>query len=284
MKKNLILFLIMLCLQLNVIAKQVPSLYVVKDTDTSSYLNTLAHKLLNMTIKDNVLYDNGQSFSYIKLYQDGKNLNVFTVVEDNKSADYEALLKSFEYKTYKLNDIDLTKTYFNEYKQFIYTNNIPLKVTNNNKYNPYSKELKNKVIRTTTYNENGLEFTTNKLELRTKIKKYAYGYEIVITNNTCKNLVLKSVNTGDFIGLTEIAKKGMKLTGTDFIPIYGVVAGAKADLEKNRFTRPFPTDYQLAQNSSVRILGLADTLVEPIIDFIFTIDGKEQKIQLHTYK
>ena len=115
MKKNLILFLIMLCLQLNVIAKQVPSLYVVKDTDTSSYLNTLAHKLLNMTIKDNVLYDYGQSFSYIKLYQDGKNLNVFTVVEDNKSADYEALLKSFEFKTYKLNDIDLTKTFFNEY-------------------------------------------------------------------------------------------------------------------------------------------------------------------------
>ena len=139
-------------------------------------------------------------------------------------------------------------------------------------------------ISTTKYSEQGIDFVANKVQMKSKIKKYVDGFEIVITNNTDSNIILKKASTGDFVGLTEIAKKAAIPTGVDFIPVYGIVAGAKTDLEKNRFTRPFPTDYTIKKGENVRLLGIARLQVYPIIDFIFEINGKEKTIQLQTYQ
>ena len=43
--------------------------------------------------------------------------------------------------------------------------------------------------------------------MNTKIKRYVNGFEFTITNDTGKNIILKKVESGDFVGLTEIAKK-----------------------------------------------------------------------------
>ena len=82
----------------------------------------------------------------------------------------------------------------------------------------------------------------------------------------------------------SIAKKAAMPQGIDFVPVYGIIAGAKTDLEKNRFSRPFPTNYTIKNGESVRLLGMAKHLVEPIIDFSFEINGKEKNIQLQTYQ
>ena len=46
------------------------------------------------------------------------------------------------------------------------------------------------------------------------------------------------------------------------------------------FTRPFPRNYMLKAGEDVRILGISEILVEPIVDFIFIVNGKETTIQL----
>ena len=134
------------------------------------------------------------------------------------------------------------------------------------------------------YSEDNINFVAKRVAMKSKIKRYVEGYEITITNNTGDNIVLKQANSGDFVSLYDIAKKAVLPAGVDFVPIYGLVAGVKTDLEKNRFTRPFPTNYILKNNESVRILGLTRLQVSPIVDFKFEINGKEKDIQLNTYQ
>lgn len=285
MKKIILVFSLVILNILPSFAKNGNYLYVVKDSSLSSYSVNLQKKLNGM-LKDNTIYSMSNDFYYFKLYQVGEDINLFLICDTKNQATQTALLKSLNSRTYLLTDKDLTKNYLNDFDKFIYTNNIQLTgyKTKDNSYNAYDKKLKNEVLRTTQYQENNINFVIKKLLMKSKIKKYVNGYEVSITNNTGKNIILKKASSGDFVGLTEIAKKAVIPQGIDFVPIYGIVAGAKTDLEKNRFTRPFPIDYPLKDKETVKILGLSKILVEPIVDFTFEIDGKDKNIQLHTYK
>lgn len=277
---GLIIFNILPCF-----AKNENYIFVIKDTSLNSYTTALQDKL-KCTIKNNIIYLKNENFYYYKIYQVDNDINLFLVSNTKNINEQTNMLKSLNNRTYLISDKDLTKKYLKDFDKFVYTNNIKINEYNskNNLYNPYNKKLKNEVLRTTKYQENNINFETNKLLMKSKIKKYVNGYEIIITNNTGENIILKKISTGDFMGLTEIAKKAVIPQGVDFIPIYGIIAGAKTDLEKNRFTRPFPIDYPLNNDESVKILGLSKLLVEPIIDFTFEINGKEKNIQLHTYR
>ncbi len=110
-----------------------------------------------------------------------------------------------------------------------------------------------------------------------------YGYEIMIKNNTENDILLKEVVSDDFMTLKDIAKWSIVPTASDFIPIYGIITGAKTDLEKNRFTKPFPKNYVIKTDDSVRLLGLARIKVIPKMDFIFEINEKESIIQLEVH-
>ena len=286
MKRLLLGLFIALLFQLPGLAKVESDLFIVKNAKANIYIRELASKFKDVNIKEDCIYRDGKAFYYLKAYQSGNDLNVIVMADKKDKTDYSAILKSTNYKTYSLEDKDLTKKYMLDCKTFLNMNNISVNGVKieNNKYNPYDKPIKNRIIRTTTYSSKNVDFKVNKLKLKSaKLKNYAYGYEIIIKNNTGKNIVLKSVNSADFIGLAEIAKQVVKLNGVDFIPVYGIIAGVKTDVEKNRFTRPFPKNYILRSNEDVRILGISEILVEPIVDFIFIIDGKEITIQLHTY-
>ena len=288
MKRVLFLSTVLLAASLPVSAKNVNNLYVVKQAKMDNYISQLSHKLEQATVKDSAIYSNSDKFYYIKLYADNDNLNVFLSCDKENQEEFANIIKSLDYKTFSFEDKDLTKKYSSDFKQFITSNNIKIEGVKikeeDNVYNPYNKRLKNRIIKTVKYQENGIDFVANKMQMKSKIKKYVNGFEIIVTNNTGNDILLKKVSTGDFMGLTEIAKKAAMPQGIDFVPVYGIIAGAKTDLEKNRFSRPFPTNYTIKNGESVRLLGMAKHLVEPIIDFSFEINGKEKNIQLQTYQ
>lgn len=268
-------------------AKEINSLYIVRNAKIDGFTKELSSKLGNQKLQNNVLYSDTKDFYYFKVYKDGDNLNLFLVCDNNNLEKNFELVKSLNYKIYQLADKDLTKTYTKDFNSYISLNNINIGnvgATPKNEYNPYSKKLHNRVLRTASYKEDNIEFIAKKLKMNTKIKKYVDGFEFTIINQTGKGIVLKKVESGDFVGLTEIAKKAVLPSGVDFIPIYGIIAGAQTDLEKNKFTRPFPIDYVIKPNEKLRILALTKLMVEPIIDFTFEIDGKEKKIRFYTYK
>lgn len=286
MKKFILLILVLLLNITPSFSKNVNNLFTIRNANLKEFSNDLQKKLVDTQVKDCVFFSDTENFYYIKLYQSGENINIFCVCEKEKSDEFKNLFKTINQKTYTFSDKDLAENYLKDYKKFLYLNQITVKdvKSEDNAYNPYNKRLDNKILRTTSYTEANIEFVVNKVKMKTKIKKYFDGFEISVKNNTGKNIILKKVSTGDFMGLTEIAKKSAIPQGVDFIPIYGIYAGTKTDLEKNKFSRPFPVDYPLAKGGEVRILGLSKILVEPIIDFTFEIDGKEKVIQLHTYE
>jgi len=268
-------------------AKEVNNLFIVKSVKSDAFIKTLSLKLETPKTKNDVIYSDSSNFYYIKTYQDGENLNLFLVCDKSNLEKDSALIKSLNYKIYQLADKDLTKTYTKDFNSYVVQNDINIKGIGNvqiSSYDPYSKSLNNRVIRTASYKEDNIEFIAKKLKMNTKIKKYVDGFEFTVNNQTGKNIVLKKVESGDFVGLTEIAKKAALPSGVDFIPIYGIIAGAQTDLEKNKFTRPFPIDYTTKPNEKVRILALTKLMVEPIIDFTFEINGAEKKIRFYTYK
>lgn len=268
-------------------AKEVNNLFVVKSAKSDTFIKTLSSKLETPKTKNDAIYSDSSDFYYIKTYQDGENLNLFLVCDKNNLEKNTALIKSLNYKIYQLTDKDLTKTYTKDFNSYIAVNDLKINSVGNvpkNAYNPYVKKLHNRVIRTASYKEDNIEFTAKKLEMKTKIKRYVNGFEFTVTNQTGKSIILKKVESGDFVGLTEIAKKAVLPSGVDFIPVYGIIAGAQTDLEKNKFTRPFPIDYIIKPNEKLKILALTKLMVEPIIDFTFEINGTEKKIRFYTYK
>lgn len=284
MKKFYLFIIAMAICSCQAFAKNVESLFVVKDTQIQEYTPKLEQVLTEPTIKDNAFYSTQNNY-FIRLYQSDKDINVFLNCDKNEQEQYSQKIKSLGYKTFSFTDKDLQKQYLSDFSSYIDINDINfngVKVKKNT-YNPYDKPLKNRVIKTTKYSSEGIDFVTNKVQMKSKIKKYVDGFEIIVTNNTNNNIVLKKAETGDFVSLTEIAKKAVIPTGVDFIPVYGIIAGAKTDLEKNRFTRPFPTNYTIKKGDSVRLLGIAKLQVAPIIDFTFEISGKDKVIQLQTY-
>lgn len=285
--KKILVLCILLCffIQSSVFARNINELYIVKHSRLDNYITQLENKLKISKFNDSIIYSNTNDFYYIRLYQDNENLNVFINCNKHTQQQLSEIIKSTQNKAYLINDKDLKNKYINDLKSFMAINNIDnntIKVKRN-KYNPYNKKLKNKILKTTKYVNNNIYFTANKVEMQTKIKRYVNGFEIIVTNNTGSNIILKEVASGDFIGLTEIAKKAALPEVVDFIPIYGIIAGVKTDLEKNRFTRPFPINYTIKNSENVRLLGLSNLQVYPIIDFIFEINGKTKKIQFITY-
>lgn len=289
--KRFYLILLIIIFTINIVeAKNVSKTFLVKNISSNELTLAIKKQDNDFIEKDSSLYMINNNFTYIKTYSKDNDLNIFLSCDKNDIDFYTKLLKSLNYKTYEINDKDLEKKYSSDLNNFISINNINVKgiktknsKPENNSYNPYSGKLKNKIIKTTLYETDGINFVSNKLQMKSKIKKYVDGFEILLINNTGRNIILKKVSTGDFVGLTEIAKKALIPTGVDFIPFYGIVAGAKTDIEKNRFTRPFPIDYMLKPDETLRILGIAYKQVAPIIDFIFEIDGTEIKIQFNTY-
>lgn len=285
MKKIYLLIIAMAICSNNAFAKNVENLFVVKDSQIQDFSPKLEQVLTKPTVKDNALYSTQNNY-FIRLYQSDKDINVFLNCDKSEQEQYQSKLKSTGFKSYPLTDKDIQNKYSSDFSNFVELNNITfdnVKVKKN-KYNPYSKPLPNRVLSTMQYSEDNINFVAKRVAMKSKIKRYVEGYEIVVTNNTGANIVLKQANSGDFMGLYEIAKKAALPAGVDFVPIYGLVAGVKTDLEKNRFTRPFPTNYTIKNNESVRILGLTRLQVSPIVDFKFEINGKEKNIQLNTYQ
>lgn len=286
MKKSLLLLGAIIFATMPSFAKNTNNLFLAKDTTVENLSNNLKANLSDSVLKDNTLYSNSGDFYYIKMYQADNNVNLFLTCDSKDLDKYTTTIKSSNTKVYALKDKDLTKEYNSEFQKFITLNDIKVDgvKVKDNAYNPYNKELSNRIINTTKYSQDGIDFTAHKLQMKTKIKKYVDGFEIVVTNNTGSNIILKKASTGDFMGLTEIAKKAALPTGADFVPVYGLIKGVQTDLEKNKFTRPFPIDYTVKNGESVKILGLAKLQVAPIIDFIFEINGKEKTIQFNTYQ
>ena len=285
MKKFLLVILAFALCSSSVFAKNADNLLVIRDTQVQELALKLRQVLEEPTIKDDVLYSIKKNY-FIRLYQSDNDVNIFLNCDKTQQDQYQSKLKSLGYKAFAFADKDLQNKYSSDFSNYIELNNIVIGdvKTNKNSYNPYNKPLKNRVIKTTKYSENGVDFKTNQVQMQTKLKRYVDGFEIIVYNNTDNNILLKKVETGDFVGLSEIAKKAAIPAGVDFIPIYGIVAGAKTDIEKNKFTRPFPTNYTIKKGENVRLLGLAKLQVAPIIDFTFAINGKEKVIQLHTYR
>lgn len=284
--KNIYLLIIAMAICSNhAFAKNAESLFVIKNTQTQDLMPKLEQVLTEPTVKDNALYSTQNNY-FIRLYQSNKDINIFLNCDKKEQEQYQNKIKSTEFKAYSLTDKDLQNKYSSDFSNYIELNNITFNSikAKKNKYNPYNKPLPNRVISTIRYSENNINFIAKRVAMKSKIKKHVEGYEIIITNNTGDNIILKQADSGDFMGLYEIAKKAASPTGVDFIPIYGVIAGVKTDLEKNRFTRPFPTNYTIKNNESVRILGLVRLQTFPIIDFKFEIGGKEKDMQLNTYK
>jgi len=283
--KKLFITGLLLTVALPCFAKNVESVYVVKNQQSSSIVKELKSSLKESVCKDTTLYSTTPEFYYFRVYQSDNNVNVFVVSDKTTSEKYTSIVKSLPQKAYLLTDKDLSKKYNADLQKFVSLNDVKatgVKVEEN-PYNPYSKPLKNRVTKTTTYSNSGIDFKANKLAMKSsKLKRYE-GFEVLVTNNTGANIVLKKASTGDFVGLTEVAKKVAVPNGVDFIPIYGIVAGVKTDVEKNMFTRPFPTDYVLKNGDTVRLLGIVNKQVSPIIDFTFEINGKDKAIQVNTY-
>lgn len=284
MKKIFSVMFVMMVFSNIAFSKTTENLYIVRDTQINEFLPELTKVLVEPTVKGNILYSDSNNY-FIRLYEVDSDINIFLNCDKKDEKIFNEKIKSLGFRTYTFDDRDTKSRYISDFKNYIKSNNIFVSEVKDDKaeYKSYSKPLKNKIIKTGEYSKDGISFVTNRLEMRTKIKRYVDGYEIIVTNNTGGNIVLKKIDTGDFVALSEIAKKVMIPVGVDFIPIYGTVVGIKTDLEKNRFTRPFPVDYTLKQGESVRILGLAYHQVVPILDFIFEIGGKESVIQLNTY-
>lgn len=285
-KLNIVLTLVcFLCVFSTAFAKNIENLYVVKDACIDNYTIELSKVLESSVINKNIIYSAEKKY-FIGLYPSNNDINLYLNCDKDILDLFQQNIKSLDYKIYSIADRDLQNKYSADLKKFIQLNDIQtdkIKLDKNT-YNPYNKPIKNKTISTTYYAQDGISFVTNKVAMESKIKRYVNGFEIIIKNNNNSNVVLKNVSTGDFVGLTEIAKKAVIPSGVDFIPIYSIIAGAKTDLEKNRFTRPFPINYVLKQGHEVRILGIAKLQVEPIIDFIFEMNDTEKEIQLNTYK
>lgn len=195
MKKILLSSMVILVVSLPVSAKNTNNLYVVKQAKIDNYISQLSHKLEQATVKDSAIYSNSDKFYYIKLYADNDNLNVFLNCDKENQEEFANIIKSLDYKTFSFEDKDLTKKYSSDFKQFITSNNINVKGVKikeeDNVYNPYNKKLKNRIIKTVKYQENGIDFVANKMQMKSKIKKYVNGFEIIVTNNTGNDILLK---------------------------------------------------------------------------------------------
>lgn len=283
MKKILfiLLFIFILCsMSIPVSAGEIKSIYVIKNTSIPNVLNEIKQQLSTIAIKeiDNIVYSKENNF-YLKAYKNSENVEIFVYSKNDDLLS--VLLDKISIKVYKIYDKESFNRYNDDFISFAATNsfnNIKSKKQNKKEYqsyNPYSGKLRNKVLEVDVITQNNIRIERKKLKPKAKVKHYAYGYEYTITNNTGKDIIIKNVASSDFIGLTQIAAYTIIPRGMDFVPVYGIIYGVQSDLEKNKFTRPHPTNEKIKKDGTMRILALSKKQDNPIADFTFVIDEKE---------
>lgn len=163
---------------------------------------------------------------------------------------------------------------------------IDIKWINTMPYEPYGKEIEMQKIQSDFYEKNGIKIEKNvyKFEFAYKL---GVPYEYVITNNTGNDLSLKGVDS-EYHANKNITRKShwtrMCIRSfrywQTYIPIYGLINGAKTDLEKNPYWRDFPKNYTIKKGEKLRILAMGLNLDEiQKLTFIFEKNAEEFKIE-----
>lgn len=151
-------------------------------------------------------------------------------------------------------------------------------------YNPYKKPLKNELVERKQVVIHNIEIMRNQFIPKTKLKRNCDCYEYLITNQTKNDIILKRIESPNFLSLSQSAGRALRPTFIDFIPGINIIAAVPVDLEKNRFTRPLPFDLKITPDESVRVLALTDKDDSPTVDLYFLINDKEQTIHLNEDK
>ena len=290
MKKILTLALF-LSLNNTCFAKMTENVYVVKNVDPTSFSKQLSQKVSNpnIDVNNNILYANDGAFYYFKTYKDNSNLTLFLVC-DNGSLDENAMLiRSIGYKFYKLDDKDLKNKYEKDFNAYISGTDVHVKTLGKSngkskKYNPYIKPLNNLKLGEIVMEKENITIVRTKYKAKSEVQDFANGYEYSITNNNRTPITLKEVGSSDFVGLTEIAKRVVGTNFSDFVPGYGLVRAIRTDIEKNKFTRPMPTNQTISPGQTTKVLALSYLQKDPTADFIFAINNKEYKFTFKNKK
>ena len=285
LKKIILISILSLFFMQSAFAKQEKILYVVKNVVPESIMQELNKNVPNATLDktSNIVYTNTDIIYYFKAYQNDKNTEIFAYTNNG---DLDLIMKKLSKKAYQLTDKATLNKYNNDFISFVKTNNIKSvkykeQKKNNSQYvsyNPYLGNLRNQVLETSTTIQNNITIERKKLKAKGKVKHYTYEYVYDITNNTGSDIVIKKVASAEFIGLTQIAAYTSIPRGMDFVPIYGIVYGVQTDLEKNKFTRPHPTNETIKNGATMRVLALSKLQDNPIADFVFIINNKEVTI------
>lgn len=143
-------------------------------------------------------------------------------------------------------------------------------------YKPYKKTLKNQILQRITTEQNNIEIIRNKYEAKSRIKDFCFCYEYLITNNKEQDILLKKIASEHFVGQLEMTNKLITIK-YPFL-LWGIIQSLKADLEKNKFTRPTPQNYTIKAGETLRILTLSYVYDDPKADFYFLIEDKPYNI------
>jgi len=292
MKKIYILFYLLI-IGIPSLAKGIDELYLLKDVNYENALKATNEALTDLNLGEPLIV-NGVVYSaqfpnyYIKTYPKDKNTYLYLVFNAENKQDIEKLLFSIPHKSYKIDDKDLKNRYKNDLLEFANNHKDVITIKSKSKktksYNPYIKPLNNRLLQRATIQEDGIEIVRNKYLSKSEVQDYANGYEYIITNKNIYPVVLKEVGSSDILSLQEIAKKCVKVEYSDFVPVYGLVRAIRTDIEKNKFTRKFPSNYTLNPNEPVKILMLAPLSKEPVVDFILLNNDRQQNLKFKTNK
>ena len=265
-------------------AKEVKSVYVVKNTSTQQVIKEIKQQFDNISFneKNDTAYSIENNL-YFKAYKNMDNVEMFIY---SQNEDVLSGIEKLSNKIYRLEDKATFKKYNDDFILFASSNNfdnIKSKKENKkgyDKYNPYMGKLRNEVLETVEISQDNIKIERKKLKPKAKVKHYAYGYEYTVANNTGKDIIIKNVASSGFIGLSQIAAYTLIPRGMDFVPVYGLVYDVQSDLEKNKFTRPHPNNKTIKKDETIRILALSKKQENPVADFTFIIDDKEILIKL----
>lgn len=279
LKKIFVLSVLSLLCSPNVFAKQAKELYVIKNVASEIIIQEISKNMPKAILEkdNNVVYTNDKEGYYFKAYQADKNCELFAYT---KNGDLPKIVEKLPVKAYKLTDKATIVKYNADFNTFVNASNfggVKSKQDNSKyvSYNPYMGKLRNTVLETSVVTQKNVKIERKKLKAKGKVKHYTHEYVYDITNNTGKDIIIKKVASAEFIGLNQIAAYTIIPRGMDFVPIYGFVYAVQTDLEKNKFTRPHPTNEIIKNGDTMRVLALAKLQDNPTADFVFMIDNKE---------
>ena len=281
--KKFLSILLFLFIALPASAKEIKSVYVIKNVSKEQIFKEIKQQLNNLAPKeaDDILYSNENNY-YFKNYKNSENVEIFVYT---KNSDVLSIMEKLSKKAYKLEDKATFEKYNSDFLSFASSNNfgnIKSKKKNKkgyNKYNPYTGKLRNEVLEVKEIAQNDIKIERKKLKPKVKVKYYAYAWEYTVSNNTSNDIIIKNVASEEFMGLTQIAAYTLIPRGLDFVPIYDAVYSIQSDLEKNKFTRPHPTNETIKKGETMRILALSKMKDTPVADFTFIVDDREVLIK-----